>query len=124
VAVYGHSFIQAIKTTKIWFGTVKFYEELISIFLPRVIWRCGLSAYMPTFPIYAGFSRFEVVEKMNPDIPIGIAKLLRNPDFLKISPLSRRITPNFIFRATFYSRQPIGNQESSPPLLVYMCSVL
>jgi hypothetical protein len=30
--------------------------------------------YMPTFPIYAGFSRFEAVEKMNPDIPIGIAR--------------------------------------------------
>jgi hypothetical protein len=42
---------------------------------------------MPTSPIYAGFSRFEAVEKMNPDIPIGIAKLLGNPNFLKISPL-------------------------------------
>jgi hypothetical protein len=38
---------------------------------------------MPTFPIYAGFSQFEVVKKANPDIPIGIAKIQRNPDFLK-----------------------------------------
>jgi hypothetical protein len=30
---------------------------------------------MPTFPIYAGFSRFEVVKKVNPDILIGIAKI-------------------------------------------------
>jgi hypothetical protein len=30
---------------------------------------------MPTFPIYAGFSRFEVAKKANTDIPIGIAKL-------------------------------------------------
>jgi hypothetical protein len=58
---------------------------------------------MPTFPIYAGFSRFEVVEKMNPDILIGIAKLLRNPDFLKISPLSRRVTPNLKFRTTLFT---------------------
>jgi hypothetical protein len=27
-------------------------------------------AYMPTFPTYAGFSRFEAVKKLNPDIPI------------------------------------------------------
>jgi hypothetical protein len=33
------------------------------------------NSYMPTFPIYAGFSRFEVVKKANPDIPIGIAKI-------------------------------------------------
>jgi hypothetical protein len=46
-------------------------------------------AFVPTFPIYAGFSQFEAVEKMNPDIPIGIAKLRRNPDFIKISPFSR-----------------------------------
>jgi hypothetical protein len=39
---------------------------------------------MPTFPIYAGFSRFEVVKKANSDIPIGIAKIHRNPDFLKM----------------------------------------
>jgi hypothetical protein len=37
---------------------------------------------MPTSPIYAGFSRFEAIEKTNPDIPIGIAKIPRNPDFL------------------------------------------
>jgi hypothetical protein len=41
---------------------------------------------MPTFPIYAGFSRFEVVSKANPDILIGIANIHRNPDFLKTSP--------------------------------------
>jgi hypothetical protein len=66
---------------------------------------------MPTFPIYVGFSRFEAVEKMNPDIPIGIAKLPRNPDFLKIFLLSRRLTPNFKSRATFFSRQPIRNRN-------------
>jgi hypothetical protein len=47
----------------------------------------AVQAYMPTFPIYAGFSRFEVVKKANPDIPIGIAKGYRNPDFLKTSPV-------------------------------------
>jgi hypothetical protein len=36
---------------------------------------------MPTFPIYAGFSRFEVVKKANPDIPIGIAKYTEIPIF-------------------------------------------
>jgi hypothetical protein len=41
---------------------------------------------MPTFPIYAGFSRFEV-KRANPDIPIGIAKIHGNPDFLKTSPV-------------------------------------
>jgi hypothetical protein len=60
---------------------------------------------MPTFRIYVGFSQFEVVEKMNPDIPIGIAKLPWNPDFQKIlrfkttnpeiSTVSRQLTPNF-----------------------------
>jgi hypothetical protein len=49
---------------------------------------------MPTFPIYAGFSRFEVVKKVNPDIPIGIAKIHRNPDFLKTSPVQQQLTPN------------------------------
>jgi hypothetical protein len=51
---------------------------------------------MPTFPIYAGFSRFQAVKKMNPDIPIGIAKLPGNPDFLKknISPF-KTTNPEF-----------------------------
>jgi hypothetical protein len=44
-------------------------------------------AYMPTFPIGAGFSRFEVVRKANPDIPIVIAKIHRNPDCRKTSPI-------------------------------------
>jgi hypothetical protein len=44
-------------------------------------------SYMPTFQIYEGFSQFEVVKKANPDIPIGIAKIHRNPDFLKTSPI-------------------------------------
>jgi hypothetical protein len=46
-----------------------------------------MNTFMPTFPIYAGFSRFEAVKKANPDIPIGIAKIHRNPDFLKSSPV-------------------------------------
>jgi hypothetical protein len=43
VAVYGHSFIQAIKTTKNCYDTVKFHAWIIDIFLPRAIWWCGLS---------------------------------------------------------------------------------
>jgi hypothetical protein len=84
---------------------------------------CELSlsnTYMPTFPIYAGFSRFEAVKNMNPDIPIGIAKLPRNPDFLKIPPLSRRLTPNFKSRAIFFYASQSEIRTSSPPLLVYM----
>jgi hypothetical protein len=70
---------------------------------------------MPTFPICAGFSRFEAVEKVNPDIPIGIAKLPRNPDFL-----NKMTNPEVKFRATFFhaSQSEIGT--SCPPLLVYM----
>ena len=80
--------------------------------------------YMPTFPIYAGFSRFEAVEKLNPDIPIGIAKLLRNPDFRKTYPLSRRKAPNSKIPRHFVhaSQSEIGT--SCPPLLVYMFRVL
>lgn len=42
------------------------------------------TAYMPTIPIFAGFSRFDVVKNTNPDIPIGIVKIPRNPDSQKI----------------------------------------
>jgi hypothetical protein len=82
-----------------------------------------LKSYMPTFPIYVGFSWFEAVEKLNPNIPIGIARLPQNPDFIKISPFSRRVTPNFKSRATLFhvSQSEIGT--SSPPLLVYMSRV-
>jgi hypothetical protein len=52
-------------------------------------------SYMPTFPIYAGSSRFQALEKRNPDIPFGIAKILLNPDFQKISPVLRQLTLNF-----------------------------
>jgi hypothetical protein len=45
------------------------------------------SAYMPTFPIYEGFSRLEIVKKTNPDILFWIAKIQLNPDFLKASPI-------------------------------------
>lgn len=42
-------------------------------------------AYMPTIPISAGFSQFDVKNKnKNPDIPIEIAKIPRNPDSQKI----------------------------------------
>jgi hypothetical protein len=64
---------------------------------------------MPTFPIYAGISQFEVVEKMNPDIPIGIAKLLRNPDFLKISPFKTSNPEFYILRHFIHvSQSEIG----------------
>jgi hypothetical protein len=49
---------------------------------------------MPTFPIYAGFSRFEAIEKTNPDIPIGIAKIPSNADFL-YKKKKKKIFPNF-----------------------------
>jgi hypothetical protein len=49
---------------------------------------------------------------MNPDIPIGIAKLRRNPDFIKISPFSRWLTRNFKSHVRhFVSRQPIRNRD-------------
>jgi hypothetical protein len=73
---------------------------------------------MPTFLIYEGFSRFEAVKKMNPDIPIGIAKLPRNPDFQKISPLSRRLTPNFKSRATLFMS---ANQKSGQAVSAIAC---
>jgi hypothetical protein len=47
---------------------------------------------MPTFPIYEGFSQFEVIVKTNPDIPIGNAKIPQNPDFLKIFPILRQLS--------------------------------
>jgi hypothetical protein len=75
--------------------------------------------YMPTFPIYAGFSRFEAVEKMNPDILIGIAKLPRNPDFLNISPLSRRLTPNLNSAPLFFMP---ANQKSGQAVRHYLCT--
>jgi hypothetical protein len=50
---------------------------------------------MPTFPIYVGFSQFEVVEKANPDIPIGIVKIPKNPAFLKTALILQEVTPNF-----------------------------
>jgi hypothetical protein len=49
---------------------------------------------MSTFPIYAGFSHFEVVKRANPDILIRIAKIHRDPDFLKTSPVYRQLAPN------------------------------
>lgn len=47
-------------------------------------------SYMPTIPIFAGFSRFHVVKNTNPDIPIGIVKIPRNPDSQKIQPVLRQ----------------------------------
>jgi hypothetical protein len=43
LAVHGHSFIQAIKTSKIYLDTYEFYSWPIGIFLLLAIWRCGQS---------------------------------------------------------------------------------
>lgn len=40
----------------------------------------SLIPYIPTILIFAGFSRFYIVKNTNPNIPIGIAKIPRNPD--------------------------------------------
>jgi hypothetical protein len=64
-------------------------------------------------------SRFEVAKKANPDIPIGIAEILQNPDFLKTSPVLRQLirisNPNLKLH-TSYSQQPIRNRDKQSPL--------
>lgn len=52
--------------------------------IPTISFSDIYNSYMPTIPIFAGFSRFDVVKNTNPDIPIGIVKIPRNPDSQKI----------------------------------------
>ena len=79
---------------------------------------------MPTFPIYAGSSRFQALEKRNPDIPIGIAKILLNPDFLKISPVLQQLTLNFELDFIIPRHFSMASQSESrnrSAITVYMC---